>query len=46
MILIKAQGEKAKIVRNKKNIQLRILPLITERKKISSFPINLKKNFF
>ena len=30
MVLIKAQGEKAKIVRNKKNIQLKMLRQIAE----------------
>ena len=43
MLLIKPHGEKAKIVRNIKNIQLKILPVITDRKNNFFMPYKFEK---
>jgi hypothetical protein len=43
MVLIKTDGEKAKIVRNIKNIQLKILPVIRDRKNNLFMPYKFEK---
>jgi len=43
MALIKPDGERVKIVRNKKNIQLKMLTLTTERKNNLFMPYKFKK---